>query len=78
MEDLEYTLADHVHRLRLLQARAVKTGQMGAAIKAEENVGKVLGFYTIKHEVAGPGGGPVNVKIQREIIDPLIDGAEKY
>ena len=44
---------------------------IGAALKAEELIGKVQGLYTTKTEITGAGGGPVEITIVKTIVDPL-------
>ena len=48
---------------------AFEQGQTAAGVKALENVGKVLGLYTNKTELSGPGGGPVSVQLVKKIIE---------
>ena len=63
------TLQQHIERMAELAAKADSVEQYNAAIKAEENIGKVLGYYITKTELTGKGGAPIEHKIVREIID---------
>lgn len=47
------TVEKHLATMEDLRNEARRLGQMAAAVKAEECRGKVLGFYTEKHEIAG-------------------------
>lgn len=49
----QISLQDHINSLVRLRDASVGLEQMSAAIKAEENIGKVLGFYIIKTEISG-------------------------
>jgi len=44
---------DHIRTLKKLRDEAAEFGQYGAAIKAEENCGKVAGLYVQKVEMHG-------------------------
>lgn len=65
----QISLEDHIYRLERLRDASEKLGQMSAAIKAEENIGKVLGFYVTKTELSGANGGPVDIRLVKQIID---------
>lgn len=71
------TLEQHIERMAELSRLALESEEFGASIKAEENVGKVLGYYVNKTELTGRNGAPIEHKITREIIDPAEDGASK-
>lgn len=45
------TLEDHIRRLDRLQEIAVETGNVGAAVQAEQLAGKVSGHYTERLEI---------------------------
>lgn len=45
------TLDQHVARLDRLQAIALRTGNVGAAVQAEHYIGKVSGHYTERMEI---------------------------
>lgn len=59
VERAQYTLEQHLERLRMLSEAAEQANQFSAAIAAETNRGKAAGFYTEKHEHSGPNGGPI-------------------
>lgn len=40
------------------------------AIKAHELIGKALGYYTQKTEITGKDGAPIDIKIEKIIVDP--------
>ncbi len=65
----QISLEDHIYRLERLRDASEKLGQMSAAIKAEENIGKVLGFYVTKTELSGANGGPIDIRLVKQIID---------
>lgn len=71
------TLEQHIERMAELSRLALEADEHSAAIKAEENVGKVLGYYVNKTELTGRNGQPIEHKITREIIDP-VDGTDQY
>lgn len=64
-----YTLDDHLYRLGRLRDASERLGQMSAAIKAEEQIGKALGFYVAKTELTGANGGPLEIRLVKQIID---------
>ena len=64
-----YTLDDHLYRLGRLRDAAEGLGQLSAAIKAEEQIGKALGFYVTKAEFSGANGGPLDIRLVKQIID---------
>lgn len=72
------TLEQHIERMAELSRLALESEEFGASIKAEENVGKVLGYYVNKTELTGRNGAPIEHKITREIIDPAEDGTSEY
>lgn len=51
IEAAQMTVEGHLKRLKDLSDAAEKAGQFSAAIKAEENRGKVAGFYVERKEV---------------------------
>lgn len=59
VEAAECTLQEHLAHLKHLRDLAEQTGDIKAAIKAEELRGKVSGHYSERVELSGPGGGPV-------------------
>lgn len=63
------TLEDHLAELRELREMAKASAQLGAAITAETNRGKVSGLYVEKTELTGKGGGPVQVEKRMLIIE---------
>lgn len=69
IEAHQYTLESYVKRMNEVAEMAFEQGQTAAGVKALENVGKVLGLYTNKTELSGPGGGPVNVQLVKKIIE---------
>lgn len=75
-EQVGITLKSHIARLQALGAKAEGVDKFEAALKAEELTGKVLGYYVNKTELTGRGGGAVEHKIVREILDPA-DGSNK-
>ena len=64
------TLESHIERLKELAALAVDTGQIAAAIKAEELCGKASGIYIERRQLTGLDGGPVNHSISISFVDP--------
>ena len=72
-----FTLKGHIERMKSLSEKAEAKEEFGHAIKAEENVAKVLGHYVNKTELTGRGGGPVQHTITSEIIDP-VEGKDDY
>lgn len=71
------TLEQHIARLMELSKHGESLDKVEASIKAEELVGKVLGYYVNKTELTGRGGGPIEHKVVREIIDP-VSGDDSY
>lgn len=69
IEAHQYTLESYVKRMNEVAEMAFEQGQTAAGVKALENVGKVLGLYTNKTELSGPGGGPVSVQLVKKIIE---------
>lgn len=69
IEAYQYTLESYVKRMNEVAEMAFEQGQTAAGVKALENVGKVLGLYTNKTELSGPGGGPVTVQLVKKIIE---------
>lgn len=69
IEAHQYTLESYVKRMNEVAEMAFEQGQTAAGVKALENVGKVLGLYTNKTELSGPGGGPVTVQLVKKIIE---------
>lgn len=47
----EMTVEEHVRKLEEMRQKALKSGQLSAAIRAEELQGKVAGHYIERHEV---------------------------
>ena len=72
------TLEQHIERMAELSRLALESDEFSASIKAEENVGKVLGYYVNKTELTGRNGAAIEHKITREIIDPAGDGTSEY
>lgn len=68
-EDVRVTLREHLIELKELRNAAKYKDDLGAAIKAEELRGKASGIYVNKTELTGRGGGAVEHRITREIID---------
>jgi len=64
------TLESHIERLKELAALAVDTGQIAAAIKAEELCGKASGIYIERRQLTGLDGGPVNHSISISFVEP--------
>ena len=71
IDELEILRKEHIAELRALKDEAVAMRAIGAALKAEELIGKVQGLYTTKTEITGAGGGPVEITIVKTIVDPL-------
>ena len=69
IEAHQYTLESYVKRMNEVAETAFEQGQTAAGVKALENVGKVLGLYTNKTELSGPGGGPVSIQLVKKIIE---------
>lgn len=67
IEKLGITLESHLERLRVLSEKAEAKEQYSAAIKAEENRGKVSGLYTDKVDVSNKDGSmrPTVIKFVR-------------
>lgn len=63
------TLEQHIERLMKLGEHGESLDKVEAAIKAEELIGKVLGFYVSKTELTGKNGEALNIKLTKEIID---------
>lgn len=59
VEAAQLTLEGHLADLKMLRDKALEAEQFSAAITAETNRGKAAGLYTEKHELSGPGGGPI-------------------
>lgn len=55
----EITIDMHIARLGELAEEARARGQMSAAVNAETQRGKALGFYRERVEVTGADGGPM-------------------
>jgi hypothetical protein len=45
------TLEQHIQRLEELRAIAIDTGNVGAAVQAEQLIGKAIGHYTERYEI---------------------------
>jgi hypothetical protein len=54
-----FTRAQHLARLNVLSLDAQRSKDFTAAVRAEENRGKVAGFYVERVEASGPGGSPM-------------------
>ena len=52
-EKAEFTVTSHLLKLAELRDAAIAAGQISAAVKAEENRGKVAGFYVQRVEHSG-------------------------
>ncbi len=76
-EQVGITLQSYIAEMMALKQSALDAEEHGAAIKAMELTGKCLGYYVTKTELTGKGGGPVEHKITRDIIDP-VDGNDQY
>lgn len=76
-QQVGYTLKKYIEEMQVLMNAALSAEEHGAAIKAMELTGKCLGYYVTKTELTGKGGGPVEHKITRDIIDP-VDGNDQY
>ncbi len=76
-EQVGITLQSYIAEMMALKQSALDAEEHGAAIKAMELTGKCLGYYVNKTELTGKGGGPVEHKITRDIIDP-VDGNDQY
>ena len=63
------TLEQHIERLMKLGEHGESLDKVESAIKAEELIGKVLGFYVNKTELTGKNGEALNIKLTKEIID---------
>jgi len=70
-------LENYLKELIELKKNAQADEDHNPAIKAHELVGKCLGYYTTKTEVTGRDGAPMELKIVRDIIDP-VDGDDQY
>ena len=68
LENAQLTLEGHLDKLKELRDAAAKAGQMGAAITAETNRGKVGGFYVERAEISGNAGGPLAIEVTRRIV----------
>ncbi len=55
-DEAVFTRAAHLARLNELSIDAQRSKDFTAAVRAEENRGKVAGFYVEKVEASGPGG----------------------
>ena len=74
----QYTLESYIDKMNEISEQALAKGDFSPAAKALENVGKVLGFYTNKTELSGPGGGPVSVQLVKKIIEwAILDFIER-
>lgn len=62
------TVESHLERLAELAKAAAAANQYAAAITAETNRGKAVGFYVDRRQVTGKDGGPLQVvvRIERE------------
>lgn len=67
------TLEQHIERLLYLGNMAEGLEKVEASIKAEETVGKVLGYYVNKTELTGRNGGAIEHRVTREILDTKED-----
>ena len=77
VERAQYTLEQHLERLRMLSEAAEQANQFSAAIAAETNRGKVSGFYTEKHEHSGPNGGPIpTMPTTIELVAPNVESED--
>lgn len=77
-EKVGITLESYISEMHEMKKLALSDGEYGPAVKAFENVGKVLGYYVNKTELTGRNGAPIEHKITREIIDPVVDGTSEY
>ena len=67
------TLEQHIERLLYLGNMAEGLEKVEASIKAEETIGKVLGYYVNKTELTGRNGGAIEHRVTREILDTKED-----
>ncbi len=58
-DEAVFTRAKHLARLNELSMDAQRARDFTAAVRAEENRGKVAGFYVERFEGSGPGGTPL-------------------
>lgn len=68
IEAHRFTLDSYIKRMNELCEISLSAEDNSAAIKALENVGKVLGFYTQKTEISGRDGGPLDIQLVKRII----------
>ena len=64
------TVESHLDMLEQLRNEARERGQIAAAIRAEEDRGKVCGLYEerVRAELSGPSGGAMEVKHTVELV----------
>lgn len=67
------TLEQHIARMLELASRGDKLNKIEAAIKAEELVGKALGYYVNKTELTGRDGGKIETVTEIVLSSPEIE-----
>lgn len=67
------TLEQHIARMLELASRGDKLDKIEAAIKAEELVGKALGYYVNKTELTGRDGGKIETVTEIVLSSPEIE-----
>lgn len=67
------TLEQHIARMLQLGERGEKLDKVEAAIKAEELVGKALGYYVNKTELSGRDGGKIETVTEIVLSSPEIE-----
>jgi len=67
------TLEQHIARMLQLGERGEKLDKLEAAIKAEELVGKALGYYVNKTELSGRDGGKIETVTEIVLSSPEIE-----
>ena len=67
------TLEQHIARMLELASRGDKLDKIEAAIKAEELVGKALGYYVNKTELSGRDGGKIETVTEIVLSSPEIE-----
>lgn len=69
IKNVGITLESHLNDLLMLRGLASEDKQFSAAISAEVARGKAAGIVIDKTQITGSGGGPVEIKVIKEIID---------
>ena len=68
IKNIGITLESHLNDLLMLRGLASEDKQFSAAISAEVARGKAAGIVIDKTQITGAGGGPVEIKVIKEII----------